>query len=664
MHVSRVLIANRGEIACRVARACRALGLEAVAVFSDADAHARHVRHADAAVRIGPGPSAESYLHVERLLDAARRAGCDAVHPGYGFLAERAHFARAVEAAGLVWVGPPPAAIDQMGDKVAARRLAATLGVPVADGLDEHDGPITRSAAAALGFPLLVKAAAGGGGRGMRVVRHEGELDDALVAARREAEVHFGDGALLIERYLERARHIEVQVLADRHGHVVHLGERDCSVQRRRQKVWEEAPAPGLDADLRARLGASAVTLARAVGYVGAGTVECLVDGTGRHVFIEMNTRIQVEHPVTEQVTGVDLVREQLRVAMGHPLPKTLVEGRMCGSSIEVRLVAEDPLRGYQPSQGRLLRVDLPADDGVRIEAGYDDGDVVPVHYDGLVAKIIATGADRDEALGRLRRALRAAWAPGLPTNLPLLRELVDHPDVRAGRVHTRWLEDESGLPTPPPENALLGVIFAAALTHTTGDRPWPVRSGFRIDGDRGAADDWQVGAATLRASVRRTRDHLVVHADGRDHVVAAQILEPGVARIDVDGHARRVRYVVRRGDAAHLDAIVDGDVVYLHFGDGEAFARLVPRLPPPAPPAPEPGTCVAPMPGTVRQVHVVVGATVAKGDRLVTIEAMKVEQALEAPHDGVVAEVRVAVGVVVAAGDRLVRLTSPSDEA
>ena len=441
--LTRVLIANRGEIARRVIRGCRAMGIHAIAVYSEADAGWPHVADADEAVAIGPAPARDSYLDIDRLLEAARRTKAEAVHPGYGFLSENWRFAQACEAAGLVFIGPSWRVIQQMGDKVAGRALMAAAGVPVVPG---SAGPVdsvdaAREVAARVGYPVMVKAAAGGGGIGMVRVPDEAGLASAFTAAQRRAQSAFGSGALFVERYLEHPRHVEVQVFGDAGGRVVHLHERECSIQRRHQKLVEESPAPNLPATLKARLTEAAVTGARAVGYVNAGTMEFIVHGE-QFYFLEMNTRLQVEHPVTEEVTGLDLVQAQLRVASGEPLPWTQEQVSQRGCSIECRVYAEDPARNFMPSPGRISRLALPAGPGVRVECGVAEGVEVSVHYDPLLAKLIATGATRHDAIERMRGALAAFLVEGVKTVIPFQRRVVDSPAFRAGAVHTQMVEE------------------------------------------------------------------------------------------------------------------------------------------------------------------------------------------------------------------------------
>jgi 3-methylcrotonyl-CoA carboxylase alpha subunit len=486
MTIRRVLIANRGEIAIRVIRACREAGIESVAVYSDADALARHVRAADRAVRIGPPPAVESYLSIPALLDAARQTQADAIHPGYGFLSERAAFARACEDADIIFIGPPADAIERMGSKIGARDLMEKAGVPVVPGLtpgDQSDEGIA-AAAAQIGYPVLVKASAGGGGKGMRTVSSADDVRASIQAARREASAAFGDGTLYVERLIDNPRHVEIQVFADTHGNAVHLFERECSLQRRHQKVIEESPSPALTPALREKMGAAAVAAARAVGYRNAGTIEFLLEGTGdnaRFYFLEMNTRLQVEHPVTELVTGVDLVRAQLLVAAGERLPWTQTQLAQRGHAIECRVYAEDPGGGFLPQAGPLLLYREPTGPGVRVDSGFGEGDVISVNYDPLIAKLIVSAETRALAIERARQALRRYPILGLRTNIAFLLALLDDEGFRRGEVHTQYLDEHLerlvGSGDPPPAAAAAAALATASSRATltmTADRPDP----------------------------------------------------------------------------------------------------------------------------------------------------------------------------------------------
>ena len=467
--LKRVLVANRGEIAVRIIRACREAGIESVAVYSDADARALHAGLADRAERLGPPPALQSYLNIDAVVDAARRSGADAVHPGYGFLSERADFARAVETAGLTFIGPPADAIERMGSKIAARALMANAGVPIVPGstpADQTDGGIAE-ATRGIGFPVLIKASAGGGGRGMRVVRSEDDAVELIGAARREAAAAFGDGTLYVEKHIERPRHVEIQIFADDHGNVVHLFERECSLQRRHQKVVEESPSPALAPAVRERMGAAAVAAARAAGYRNAGTIEFLLEGEGdgaSFYFLEMNTRLQVEHAVTEAVTGVDLVRAQLEVAAGAPLPWTQESLRQRGHAIECRLYAEDPSSDFLPQAGPLLLYREPSGPGIRIDAGVVEGDDIGVNYDPMLAKLIACAETRPAALERTIAALRTFPILGIRTNIPFLLRVLQHRDVQSGAVHTSFLDErltELTTPANPSPAAVAAAAFA-----------------------------------------------------------------------------------------------------------------------------------------------------------------------------------------------------------
>ena len=656
--IHALLVANRGEIARRVLRTCRDLGIRGLAVTTRADADLPFVAEADAAALIGEGPVGTSYLSIPAVLDAARRLGADAIHPGYGLLSENPAFARAVREAGLIWVGPPPEAMEAVADKAAAREVAAAHGVPVLPGarLDGASDAAIAAEADRIGFPLLVKAVAGGGGRGMRRVDDPSALAEALVSARREAGAAFGDDRVLLERFVARGRHVEVQIFGDAHGDVVHLGERECSIQRRYQKIVEEAPSPAVTPALRARMGEAACAIGRAVGYTGAGTVEFLLEPDGSFWFLEVNARLQVEHPVTELVTGLDLVAWQIAVAEGAPLPLSQPEIRLDGHAIEVRLVAEDPMRGDLPGTGRLVRLALPEGPGVRVDAGFAEGTAISQHYDGLVAKILAHGPDRATATRRLQRALEATWAPGPVNNLPLLKQILATPAWAAGDLHTGFLA-ENGLPQAPPTHAAEGAL--AAVVAAWADRGPAPAAGFRLRGPAWQTDVFTSFGARISARWRAVGgaevevELAVDDAAPATHRVALQGRDGDRLDVEVDGVRRRWR--VATADGAPIG---DGALVYAHLGGGaEAMVHLEPRLPPPAPPRPEPGRLTAPTPGTVVAVRVAVGDAVEAGATLVVLEAMKMEHAVRADQRGRVAEIRVATGDAVAEGALLVRI-------
>ena len=486
----KILIANRGEIACRVIRTARALGYRTVAVYSDADAQAPHVALADEAVRIGPAPAAESYLKFDAILGACRATGADALHPGYGFLSENAAFAQACSDAGVLFIGPPPSAIEAMGDKALAKQRMIEAGVPCAPGYlgqDQSDATLVAEARK-LGYPLLVKAVAGGGGRGMRLVRQEGELQAGIEGARREATSAFGDGTLMLERLIEGGRHIEIQVFADAHGNAVHLGERDCTAQRRRQKVIEEAPSPIVSPQMRAQMGADAVAAALAVGYRGAGTVEFIVDSENRHYFLEMNTRLQVEHPVTEMITGLDLVKLQIRVAEGEKLPFKQEDLRINGHAVEIRVYAEDPANNFLPDIGRLVTYRPPQGPGVRVDDGFEEGMDIPIHYDPMIAKLITHGATREEAIERMERAIDDYAISGIETTLSFCRFTMGHPSFRSGKYDTHFVRDHfkpEVLDGRDPEEMAAAALVAAALgngeARSTTVRPAPALSPWKL---------------------------------------------------------------------------------------------------------------------------------------------------------------------------------------
>jgi acetyl-CoA/propionyl-CoA carboxylase, biotin carboxylase, biotin carboxyl carrier protein len=658
--IERVLVANRGEIARRVIRGCRALGIGAVAVYSDADAGEPHVHEADASVRLGPAPAPESYLDIDRVVAAARAQGCDAVHPGYGFLAESAAFARAVVEAGLAFVGPSAEVIELMGDKAAAKRTLAQAGVPVVPGEDrddlDHDDLV--AAAQRIGFPLLVKAVAGGGGKGMRAVHGAGELDEALAGARREAAAAFGDDRVLLERLVSRPRHVEIQVLADRYGQVVHLLERECSVQRRHQKVVEEAPSPAVDAALRERMGAAAVRAAEAVGYEGAGTVEFLLDATSvdaaepAFFFMEMNTRLQVEHPVTEMVTGLDLVALQLQVAAGKPLPITQDDVRVDGHAIEVRLYAEDPVEQL-PQVGEIVGLDLPSGPGIRVDAGIARGSRVTRHYDPMLGKLVVHAPDRPAACERLTEALAATSVRGVTTNLELLAAIVGHERFRAGALTTSFIPDHLGSwrPSPAPPVSLVAAADTACQAHLgmprSGDptSPWDGLGPFRPGGVGG----WRVNfteptdsSGTHReVRLRERLGERTAELDGEEQVVPAPA-PPTDRTLGVDGSEHL--WVHAEGRTAHL--VVEPAT---RHGDAAAPSGVT--------------SFTSPMPGSVLALPVSTGDRVAAGTTLALVEAMKMEHPVVAPTAGTIGAIHVQVGDPVDGGSPLLEF-EPSTEA
>ncbi|GAA1962230.1 acetyl/propionyl/methylcrotonyl-CoA carboxylase subunit alpha [Amycolatopsis minnesotensis] len=649
-----VLVANRGEIAVRVIRSLRAMGIRSVAVYSDADAGARHVIEADTAVRIGPAEASESYLSIPAIVGAARETGARAVHPGYGFLSENVEFARACEEAGITFIGPTVDAINAMGDKIRAKATVSAAGVPVVPGTSDVDiaeGGFA-DAAAAVGYPLLLKPSAGGGGKGMRLVESAGELDSAAESARREAKNAFGDETLLLERFVTTPRHIEIQVLADGHGNVIHLGERECSLQRRHQKIIEEAPSVLLDEETRARMGASAVEAARSVGYVGAGTVEFIVSSRvpDEFFFMEMNTRLQVEHPVTELVTGLDLVEWQVRIAAGEHLTVVQDDVRLNGHAVEARVYAEDPARGFIPTGGTVLALHEP--DGVRVDSWLDEGAVIGSHYDPMLAKVIAWGADRGAALRKLDLALADTAVLGLGTNVAFLRGLLADEEVRAGRLDTELVArriDSLVSATVPEEffvAAALDRLLALQPTTPIVD-PWDVPSGWRF-GIRGGVT-FRLHSGDDESVVRvkgAPSDAEVVVGDGDPTRVSArwqgeelQVRAPGglrrYRRALADG---RVLWLAREGRSFSFS---ERDTVQLAHGDSV-----------------DAGPVKSPMPGSVLVVKVARGDAVSAGTPLMVVEAMKMEHTITAPVDGVVTELHVQTGQQVALDEPLAMVT------
>ena len=669
----KILIANRGEIACRVARTARQMGVRTVAVYSDADANALHVAQCDEAHRLGPPAPRESYLKIEAILAIARASGAQAVHPGYGFLSENENFAAAVAAAGLVFIGPPPAAIRSMGSKAEAKNVMAKAGVPVLPGYHGTDQNASTLAAEAraIGYPILIKPSAGGGGKGMRVVERAADLPDALSGARREAKASFGDDRVLLEKYLARPRHIELQVFADTHGNAVHLFERDCSVQRRHQKIIEEAPAPGMTPARRARMGSAAVAAARAIGYVGAGTVEFIVPAEsqddGPFYFMEMNTRLQVEHPVTEMITGLDLVEWQLRVASGERLPLTQDDVSLEGHAIEVRIYAEDPDRDFLPSIGRIAHLRMPPSSAdVRIDTGVRAGDEITRHYDPMIAKLIVHGDDRDAALRRLTNMLAACQIVGVATNVAFLQRVATHDSFARGKVDTGLISAHRNDLLPPPiapSERTLAVAalaelqrlrdYAAARASASPDRwsPWGSIDTWWVNSDDHAiALDFAAGDAVV--SVR-----LLVDASRTGVAVGGRTLDAGVQRA---GDELRVR-LDETSFAATVVAL--GDERYVFCAGAMTRLVLIDPLKHSEAEAPQGGHLMAPMSGTVVAVLVEPGQNVERGAPLMILEAMKMEHTISAPSAGKVTTINYRSGEQVAEGADLIDIESAAAE-
>jgi 3-methylcrotonyl-CoA carboxylase alpha subunit len=659
----KILIANRGEIACRVAATARRLGIGVAAVYSEADAGARHVKLADEAYLIGPAPAAESYLRGERLIEAAQRCGAEAIHPGYGFLSENEAFARACAKAGLVFIGPPPEAIAAMGDKSAAKRLMEKAGVPLVPGYhgEKQDRDFLAEEAQKIGFPVLIKASAGGGGKGMRIVRKAVEFQGALEGAQREAKAAFGDARVLIERYLERPRHIEVQVFGDAQGACIHLFERDCSVQRRHQKVLEEAPAPGMSAARRKEMGKAAVAAARAVGYAGAGTVEFIAEQDGKFYFMEMNTRLQVEHPVTEMITGLDLVEWQLRVAAGEPLPLAQEALSIRGHAVEARLYAEDPERGFLPQTGRLAHLRFPqATQTVRIDTGVEAGATITPHYDPMIAKLIAWGEDRPAALARLGAALAAVEIAGVRTNVEFLERVVRSTAFASADLDTGLIERNRAELFPPPQAASHELLAAAAMAELleeadeararasgSGDpySPWDSVDGWRLNQGSHHRFVFAEHGRRHEVTVQFRPGAYGLTIDGREYTLSGERTAPGTLRLQLEGRVFEAR-AVRVAQDWHLAA-----------GGARAVLRLEEGLPADEDDESAPGSLSAPMPGKVIALLVETGARVAKGAPLLILEAMKMEHTISAPADGVVKAIHFAAGEQVPEGAELLTL-------
>ena len=657
MTIDKVLIANRGEIACRVIRTCREMGIATVAVYSDADAKALHVEMADEAFLIGPAPARESYLDYQKIIDVAKSAGVDAIHPGYGFLSENEDFAEAVTAAGMIFIGPPVAAIRAMGGKSEAKALMEKAGVPLVPGYhgDNQDEKFLAAEADKIGYPVLIKASAGGGGKGMRVVETAVDFAEALAGAKREAKASFNDDHVLIEKYLARPRHVEIQVFADQKGHTVYLFERDCSIQRRHQKVLEEAPAPGLTPETRMKMGDAAVAAAKAIGYVGAGTVEFLLDRDGSFYFMEMNTRLQVEHPVTEMITGLDLVEWQIRVAEGEELSLTQEELTIDGHAIEVRLYAEDPANNFLPGAGQIKFLSFPFDsDVVRIDSAvrettYGDGDVISIHYDPMIAKIIVHGDTRAEAIANLQIALDETMVAGPKTNLSFLRRLAAHPSFRAGDLTTGFIAQHTAELLPERRQpagdvyalAALGVYLRRAQLSLAGQEevsPWNDLAGWRIGGAEVETYVFKEGDSVVTVTVANNADNYltpdVTLPDGTQHRV--QLMPTAYdSSFDVKMAGRHYTAAVLQ-EGTQLTILSEGIAETLHYLDPLSFESGDEGAG---------GGLHAPMPGKVVAVRVQLGDTVKRGQPLMIVEAMKMEHTITAPIDGIIAAINANVG-------------------
>jgi acetyl/propionyl-CoA carboxylase alpha subunit len=659
--IRKILIANRGEVARRVIRSCRSLGIRSVAVYSPPDAGAPYVAEADESVPLRGAKPAESYLDIDQLLTAAAVTGADAVHPGWGFLAENAGFATACAERGLIFLGPSPDAITRMGSKIGARALMEAAGVPVVPGAtltSVDDDAAIVAAGEAVGYPLLVKASAGGGGKGMRLVESGTELAEAVRGAAGEAASSFGDPTVFLERYVSPARHVEIQVVGDTHGQVVHLFERDCSVQRRHQKLVEEAPSPAVDEDLRGRMGAAAVKAAQSVDYHGVGTVEFLLGPDGDFYFLEMNTRLQVEHPVTEMVTGLDLVALQVAVAEGRPLPAEVLDAGITGHAVEVRLYAEDPLADYRPHIGRIEHVSFPSGPGLRIESGVETGSEIGTDYDSMLAKVVAAGPTRADAVRLLIDALERTEIHGLGTNRDLLVAILDHEEFLGGSADTGFLDRH-----PPAElvgtadgdavrriHAAAAALAAAAESRAEARTAATISSGFRNNPGRPHERRFADGDTVLTVGYRLGRDPLLT-VDGEP--LDAVVLEatPGAVNLLVDG-VRRTFTVQRYGDSVHVDSPL-----------GSTALRAVSRFPSLEAARPA-GSLLAPMPGAVVQVLVKPGDVVTEHEAIVVLEAMKMQHTIGADRDGVVTEVHVSVGQQVSIDEVLAVVGDPAGEA
>ena len=661
-----ILIANRGEIACRVARTCNTLGIATVAVYSDADAKAQHVQMCSKAYRLGPAPAQESYLRVDALIEAALRSGAEAIHPGYGFLAENAAFAQACADASIVFIGPPVAAIRIMGSKSAAKTLMAAAGVPLTPGYHGEQQDLTQFTEAAqnIGYPVLIKASSGGGGKGMRIVESAAQLADAIAAAKREAKAAFGDDQLLIEKYLRNPRHIELQIFADQQGNTVHLFERDCSVQRRHQKVIEEAPAPGMNEQRRQTMGDAAIAAAQAVNYVGAGTVEFIVAEDGNFYFMEMNTRLQVEHPVTEMITGIDLVEWQLRVAAGEPLPCQQSEIKLRGHAVETRIYAEDPAKNFLPATGTIDYLQTPTTDThTRIDSGVRQGDAISIYYDPMIAKLITWGEDRATALRRMHNALQNYHIVGVTTNCTFLSQLIRHPAFQAAELNTGFIETHQATLLPEADSQLdeRFLLFASmakllrlqqqraeqASQSTDPWSPWHESSNWRLHSQAAQTLQFLHGEQRYQVAITTQAEGYDADVMGNHYDIAHAELDNHTLSLQAKG-VQHQAHIIWQQHRLHLFSdsqyivLEDYDPLQLHSANDTGGAGLT-----------------APMPGTVSEILTELGAHVSRGDKLMVLEAMKMEHAITAPHDGVVAAINFTAGEQVAEGAALLSLAS-----
>jgi len=650
--IQKILVANRGEIARRIMRTCRKMGIATVAVYSDADANMPFVAEADEAIRLGPAPSTESYLRVDRILEAATVTDSDAIHPGYGFLAENAGFAEACAKAGVVFIGPTPDAIRSMGSKREAKALVGQAGVPVIPGYDgsNQDPEVLRKEAIKVGFPLLLKASAGGGGKGMKLVREQKELPDAIASAAREGQSSFADGTLLVEKYIDDPRHVEIQILGDSQGNLIHLNERECSIQRRHQKIIEETPSPALDTALRNQMGEAAVLCGKAIGYQNAGTVEFILAPDRSFYFLEVNTRLQVEHPVTECVTGLDLVEEQILIAQGEALRMSQDAVRFEGAAVEVRLYAEDPAAGFLPQSGTVIDWDLPPAEGLRVDSGVEAGSEVGIHYDPMLAKIITSGESRALALQRMRHALRSLSVQGVATNREFLLRVLDHPAFIAGDIDThfidRHLREELG-DGASEADAQRAAIAAALADQQRRDRERvlvpQVPSGWRNNYHTPQSVEYEASEGAIRVDYRHLGgDRFTVRTGDEARAVRVVSWEP--PQLTLEEGARRWRARIS----------FDGDRTFVHTSDFSIALLRKPRFPDKTQAIPA-GGCVAPMPGKVIELRVAEGDTVQAGQVLMIMEAMKMEHSVNAPQDGTVGQILVTAGDQVDADTLLV---------